>query len=77
MARSGASNREMQERFQRSGDTISKAFHRVLSYLTSPSFYNRYIKLPPKNTTPPEIRTNKKLFPFFQNCLGAIDGSHI
>ncbi|GLB45529.1 putative DDE superfamily endonuclease [Lyophyllum shimeji] len=27
--------------------------------------------------TPPEIRTNEKFFPFFEDCLGAIDGSHI
>ncbi|GLB43878.1 putative nuclease activity [Lyophyllum shimeji] len=77
MARTGASNRKMQERFQRSGDTISKVFHRILGYLTSPAFYNRYVKLPPENTTPPEIRSNPKFFPFFANCLGAIDGSHI
>ncbi|KAF9472455.1 hypothetical protein BDN70DRAFT_886953 [Pholiota conissans] len=35
IARTGQGNAEMQERFQRSGDTISKCFHRVLNMLVS------------------------------------------
>ena len=33
------------------------------------------IKLP-GNDTPAYIKDNRKFFPFFQDCLGAIDGSH-
>ncbi|KAF9471961.1 hypothetical protein BDN70DRAFT_819343 [Pholiota conissans] len=67
----------MQERFQRSGDTISKVFHRLLNCIVSPTFYNRYVKLPPNDHTPPEIRENPKLYPFFKSCRGALDGTHI
>ncbi|GLB38366.1 putative nuclease activity [Lyophyllum shimeji] len=77
MARSGGSNREMQERFQRSADTISKCFHRVLDLLISPQFYSRYVKLPSEEHTPPEIQKNPIFYPFFKDCLGAIDGTHI
>lgn len=35
------------------------------------------MKLPPSDITPPEIRTNPKLFPFLKDCLGALDGTHI
>ncbi|GLB43986.1 putative DDE superfamily endonuclease [Lyophyllum shimeji] len=77
MARSGGSNREMQERFQRSADTISKCFHRVLDLLVSPQFYSRYVKLPSEDHTPPEIQKNPIFYPFLKDCLGAIDGTHI
>jgi len=40
-------------------------------------FYNRYVKLPPKDQTPPEIQDNPKLYLFFKDCCGAIDGTHI
>jgi hypothetical protein len=45
--------------------------------LVSPQFYNRYVKLPPIEETPPEIRNNPKLYPFFKDCRAAIDGTHI
>lgn len=77
MCRTGESNRDMQERFQHSPDTISKIFHRLLGKITSVAFYNRYIKLPSHNQVPPEIQSNPKLYPFFRHCLGALDGSHI
>ena len=31
---------------------------------------------PPSTETPVEIRDNKKRFPYFMDCLGALDGSH-
>lgn len=54
-----------------------RAFHRILNNLVSPTFYNRYVRLPPNNQTPPEVRENPKLYPFLKNCLGALDGSHL
>lgn len=56
---------------------ICRIFHRILDMLVSGPFYNRYIKLPPKEQTPPEIQSNPKLYPFFKDCRGAIDGTHI
>lgn len=45
--------------------------------VVSPTFYNRYVKLPSADQTPPEIRDDPKLYPFFKDCRGAIDGTHI
>ncbi|KAF9442363.1 hypothetical protein P691DRAFT_645841, partial [Macrolepiota fuliginosa MF-IS2] len=63
--------------FQRSADTISKVFHCILNLLITPAFYNCYVKLPPHDTTPPKISENPKLYPFLQDCQGALDGSHL
>ena len=91
------SNRKVAERFQRSGNTISKyhslslnvltatdfylfirCFNLILNSVTSQAFYNIYIKQPTL-TTPldPYIANNPKFHPFFQDALGAIDGTHI
>lgn len=40
------------------------------------AFYRQYVHLP-RIETPIEIEDNPKLFPYFQNCLGALDGCHI
>jgi hypothetical protein len=56
---------------------ISRIFHRILDMVVSGPFYNHYVKLPPKDQTPPEIRDNPKLYPFFMDCRGVIDGTHI
>ena len=45
--------------------------------VVSPTFYNCYVKLPSTDQTPPEIRDDPKLYPFFKDCRGAIDGTHI
>jgi hypothetical protein len=58
-------------------DGSCRIFHRLLGMITSACFYNRYVKLPPCDQVPNEIRNNPKLFPFFEHCRGAIDGSHI
>ncbi|XP_061982110.1 uncharacterized protein LOC133701926 [Populus nigra] len=73
----GASNREVQERFQHSGETISRYFNEVLRSVCSlatdliqpadPGFVN----------TPREIVNNPRYMPHFKNCVGAIDGTHV
>ncbi|KIJ56242.1 hypothetical protein M422DRAFT_150220, partial [Sphaerobolus stellatus SS14] len=65
------------ERFQRSGDTISRVFNRIVNALTSKAFYGAHIKLPDPNIVPLEIESNPKLYPFLNDCLGAVDGTHI
>ena len=40
-------------------------------------FYTQFVKLPDASYTPIEIRSNSKFFPFFEDCVGAIDGTHI
>ncbi|KAF8154308.1 hypothetical protein B0H34DRAFT_818882 [Crassisporium funariophilum] len=54
IARTGLSNAEMQEQFQRSGETVSKCFHRILNMLVLKEFYGVYVCLP-ANEVPPEI----------------------
>lgn len=44
---------------------------------SSPTFYNRYVKLPTADTPiPDQILHNPKFHPF-RDAIGAIDGSHI
>ncbi|KAF8164400.1 hypothetical protein BJ912DRAFT_801121, partial [Pholiota molesta] len=74
----GLSIRHVGERFQRSNETVSKYFRAVLDVVSSGPFYNTFIKLPDLNTPLSEhIRNNPKLYPFLQNALGALDGTHI
>lgn len=56
---------------------MCRIFHQILDMMLSPSFYGRYIKLPPSDQTPSEICSNPKMFPFFKDCRGALDGTHI
>lgn len=44
----------------------------------SQKFYCAYIKLPTQNTRLPEhIFTDEDIYPYFEDCVGAIDGTHI
>lgn len=49
-----------------------------MNLLTSSRFYNSYIQLP-ISTTPlaSEIHDDPKLYPFFKDCIGSIDGTHL
>ncbi|KAI5894609.1 uncharacterized protein SCHCODRAFT_01050781, partial [Schizophyllum commune H4-8] len=70
--------RKVAERFQRSNETISCCFREVLAALTSDGFRQEYMKLPCEGDgVPDRIQKDPKLFPFFQDCVGAIDGSHM
>lgn len=77
-----SSNRTAQEHFQHSGDTISKYFHCVLEGILQ--LEHAYIQLPAQPDSvskhmpiPLEITSNPKFYPYFQNCIGALDGSLI
>jgi hypothetical protein len=50
-------------------------FREILDMLIGPGFYKRYVKLP-EDVVPPAIHNNPKLWPYFHNCRGAIDGVH-
>ncbi|KAL5703927.1 hypothetical protein ACHQM5_022419 [Ranunculus cassubicifolius] len=64
-----------QERFQHSGETISRHFHNVLNAVVSLS--SEFIQSPQLSITPPQIQYDERFFPFFKDCIGAIDGTHI
>jgi hypothetical protein len=71
----GSSQRELQERFQRLADTISKYINKGLQLFTG-GFYETYVR-DPENQTPEKILENPKWFPFFRYCRGAVDGVHV
>ncbi|ETV90755.1 hypothetical protein H310_14493 [Aphanomyces invadans] len=71
-----ASSTNIQERFQHSGETVSRYLRRVVAALRNMS--QRYIRLPsPTAAVHPVIATNPKFSPFFDNCRMAVDGTHI
>ncbi|KAM0903096.1 hypothetical protein ACQ4PT_018891 [Festuca glaucescens] len=69
-----ASNRTLQGQFQHSGETISRYFHIVLTALMVLSA--NVIQLPSINV-PFKVASNPKFMPYFKDCIGAIDGTHI
>nr|KAJ0205631.1 hypothetical protein LSAT_V11C500233590 [Lactuca sativa] len=79
----GLSNRYVAERFQRFGETISRAFHDVLESICGRGkgfmgLAREYIR--PKDVTfhyiPSHIENNTYM-PYFKDCIGCIDGTHI
>lgn len=74
----GLSIQHVGERFQRSNDTISKFFMKILLTFSSPSFYAKNVYIPEANSPVPKyIQKNSDFFPFFKDAIGAIDGTHI
>ncbi|KAK2421380.1 hypothetical protein QL285_032017 [Trifolium repens] len=67
-------NRVIQERFQHSGETISRHFNNVLKAIKSLS--REFLQLP-EHTTSPKIRNSSRFYPYFKDCIGVIDGMHI
>lgn len=70
-----ASNRDVQERFQHSGDTVSRHFHQVLQAVNL--LVPEYIKLPSASVIPVSITSNPKFYSYFNDCIGALDGTHV
>ncbi|GKV15184.1 hypothetical protein SLEP1_g25986 [Rubroshorea leprosula] len=73
----GASNRQVQERFQHSGETVSRSFHEVLKAMLYLSIDLIKPQDPTFSTIPLEILDDKRYMPHFKDCIGAIDGTHI
>ncbi|MQM06859.1 hypothetical protein Taro_039688, partial [Colocasia esculenta] len=57
-----------------SGETVSRYFKHVLKALRQ--LHNDYIQ-PPDTAIPDEIRSRDIYWPWFKDCVGAIDGTHI
>ncbi|XP_056688452.1 uncharacterized protein [Spinacia oleracea] len=60
-------------RFFRSTWTIHQYFHIVLKAILR--LYTEFVK-PPTTTLQPEIQNNPRFFPWFEDFIGAIDGTH-
>ncbi|KAH9126268.1 hypothetical protein AeMF1_003294 [Aphanomyces euteiches] len=71
-----ASSSNFQQRFQRSGETITCHLRRVVTALRR--LASKFIKIPSDNRlVPRKIASNPKFYPFFRNCRMATDGTHI
>jgi DDE superfamily endonuclease len=72
----GFTNRETAERWQHSGSTISEAVHEVSHYLDNikQRIYKPALAGDP---IPTQIANNGKFSPYFDDCIGALDGTHI
>lgn len=69
-------NREVQKRFQHSGDTVSYCFQQVLK--VSLFFYAKWIKLPiMPHMLFDHITSNPKFTIYFNDCLDALDNKYI
>jgi len=72
----GKTNRDLIGRFQHSGATISKIVTEVSIFMRS---INHLFMLPPDISQPLStiISSNPKFAPFFNECMGALDGTLI
>ncbi|CAN1340639.1 hypothetical protein LINPERPRIM_LOCUS38910 [Linum perenne] len=69
------SARDNAEDFQHSTATVSKYFGIVLKVFINMS---RVVIVPPNmSEVPPQILRDPKYYPYFKDCVGAIDGVHV
>nr|XP_016460117.1 PREDICTED: uncharacterized protein LOC107783641 [Nicotiana tabacum] len=67
-------NRVIQERYQHSGETISRHFNNVLRAVKSLS--REFLQLPPVSI-PLQILESNRFYPYFEDCIGVIDSMRI
>ncbi|KAL6661145.1 hypothetical protein ACP70R_000529 [Stipagrostis hirtigluma subsp. patula] len=60
--------------FRRSIETISRYFREVLYAVGE--LRNKMI-VPPSTAVPAKIRNSRRWYPYFKDCIGAIDGTHV
>ncbi|XP_074271774.1 uncharacterized protein LOC141595707 [Silene latifolia] len=73
----GASNRDVQERFQRSGETVSRVFKEVLDAMDGLIRDILRPRDPEFKEIPSKIANDDRYMPYFKDYIGAIDGTHI
>jgi hypothetical protein len=72
------SMRKLAERFQRSTETIQRVYHKVMNCFLYKEIYKSVIQSATSSTPlPVHLETNSKFYPWFKDCVGAIDGTHI
>lgn len=67
---------QVMNRFKRSSETIYRKFHEVLDCLYRLSEDNIKPRDPEFNTVHPKLQ-DSRFSPHFNNCIGAIDGTHV
>jgi hypothetical protein len=76
IVRNGVGQRNARLLFNRAPGTVSGVFHQVLRALLK--LHIDQVKLPADDRPLDErIAGDDKYYPFFQDCIGAIDGTHI
>ncbi|XP_052726714.1 protein ALP1-like [Vigna angularis] len=68
-------NRSVAFFFHRSGSTVSKHFHNVLDAILT--LESEFLIQPSGNEVHPHVLNNNRFYPYFKDCLGAIDGTHV
>lgn len=71
----GHSVRQTAERYQHSYSTISSVIHEVSVVMMR--VRNKLFVKPSSTIIPERISSTHKFSPFFEHCIGALDGSHI
>lgn len=73
----GSGYRAVRALFRRPLGTISDSFYTVMTALLS--IYLEVVKEPEYSvdSVPERIATNPKFYPYFKDCVGALDGSYI
>ncbi|KAK5771483.1 hypothetical protein PVK06_047687 [Gossypium arboreum] len=61
-------------RYYRSTETVHRYFRVVLRAILK--LYKLVIRLP-NESIPSEIRNNPRFYPYFKDCIGALDGTHV
>ena len=72
----GFTNRVIAERWQHSGSTVSDAVHEVSRCLDNIK-HRIYKPAIAGDPIPTQIANNGKFTPYFDDCIGALDGTHI
>ncbi|ONI29443.1 hypothetical protein PRUPE_1G198400 [Prunus persica] len=73
----GFTYRMVQERFQHSGETVSKWFGIILDVFCPMASYIISPQDPHFRRVPGKIKVDDRYWPYFKDCIGAIDGTHI
>ncbi|XP_050280325.1 uncharacterized protein LOC126721316 [Quercus robur] len=61
--------------FRRSNETVSRYFHNVLRAVIY--LEDQFLLQPNGAEVPQQIRNSHRFYPYFKDCVGAIDGTHI
>ncbi|CAL8134875.1 unnamed protein product [Prunus armeniaca] len=73
----GIGNRLAQERFQHSGETVSRYFGKLLDIICHMAVDIIKPLDPEFKGVPEEILRDSRYMPHFKDCIGAIDGVHV
>ena len=72
----GVSNERICDRFQHSGQTVSRCFHEVSDAFII--LHQKMVQLPiSPYSTSAKILSSPKFTPYFNDCLGVFDGIHV